>query len=153
MKLFFLRHGEAEYHRDDDIRQLTEKGRHDVRRVANASRESLASVQHVLVSPIVRAQQTAEIACEEACIRVQRTTVDWLIHESPLREALMALAKLDGNVLLVGHQPLASKIVESLCDLHPGETDIGTANLIAMEGEAFIAGAMQLQHHTRPELS
>lgn len=153
MKLFFLRHGEAEYHRNDDIRQLTEKGRQDVQRVALACRESLTSVQQVLVSPIVRAQQTADIACEAACIRVPRTTVDWLIHETPLREALMALAKLDGNILLVGHQPLAGKLVESLCDLQPGETDIGTANLIAMEGEAFIAGVMQLHHHTRPELS
>lgn len=150
MKLFFLRHGQAEHNRNDDIRELTQQGRNDVQYVAAARREALACVQRVLVSPIVRAQQTADIVCEEAHIKAPRDTVDWLIHESPLREALLALAKLDGNILLVGHQPLASKIVESLCSLQHSGVDVGTANLIEMEGEAFISGAMNIIHHKRP---
>lgn len=150
MKVFFLRHGEAAYNKNDDIRELTQHGRDDVTRVAKLQREALVSVQHVFVSPITRAQQTADIFCTEVNVNAPRSTVDWLIHETPLREALTALAKLDGNILLVGHQPLAGKLVESLCGLHTSAVSIGTANLIEMEGDAFISGALQLIHHQRP---
>lgn len=150
MKLFFLRHGQAEHHHNDDMRELTEHGCKDVKHVAKARRDALAEVQQVLVSPIVRAQQTADIACDIAHIKAPRNTVDWLIHETPLREALAALASLERNTLLVGHQPLASKLVESLCGLHPGEIAIGTANLIEMEGEAFVSGALRIVHHEHP---
>lgn len=150
MKLFFLRHGQAEHNHNDDIRELTHHGRQDVKHVAKARRDALSCVQQVLVSPIVRAQQTADIACDEAHIKAPRLTVDWLVHETPVREALAALAKLDGNVLLVGHQPLAGKIVESLCGLHHGASEIGTANLVEMEGEAFISGAMRITHQETP---
>ena len=150
MKLFFLRHGEAAYNKHDDIRELTARGCDDVKRVAQHQRAALADVQRVFVSPITRAQQTADIVCREAHILATRETVDWLIHEMPLSEALAALARLDGNVLLVGHQPLAGKLVESLCGLHAGASSIGTANLIEMEGDAFISGALHIVHHQSP---
>ena len=150
MKLFFLRHGEAEYNRYDDIRTLTPQGCEDVAYIAQQQRAALACVQQVLVSPITRAQQTADIVCREANISAPRSTVDWLIHEMPLKEVLIRLAKLNHNTLLVSHQPLAGKLVEGLCNLDVGATSIGTANLIEMEGEAFISGALQLVHHQRP---
>jgi phosphohistidine phosphatase len=150
MKLFFLRHGQAEHNRNDDIRELTHQGQKDVKHVTKSRQEALACVQHVLVSPIVRAQQTADIACKEAQIKAPRSTVDWLVHETPLREALAALAKLDGNILLVGHQPLAGKMVESLCGLEHGASDIGTANLVEMEGDAFISAALRMTHQENP---
>jgi phosphohistidine phosphatase len=150
MKLFFLRHGEAGYNRNDDIRELTPQGCEDVANVAQQQRAVLAGVQHVLVSPITRAQQTADIVCREANIDAPRSTVDWLIHEAPLKEVLSKLAKINHDTLLVSHQPLAGKLVENLCGLHVGATSISTANLIEMEGEAFISGALQLVHHQRP---
>ena len=112
MKLFFLRHGEAAYNKHDDIRELTARGCDDVKRVAQHQRAALADVQRVFVSPITRAQQTADMVCREAHILVPRETVDWLIHEMPLREAL--------------------------------------ANMIEMEGDAFISGALHIVHHQSP---
>jgi phosphohistidine phosphatase len=150
MKLFFLRHGEAAYNKNDDIRELTQQGRDDVVFIAQQRRAALAGVQQVLVSPITRAQQTADIICREANINAPRSTVDWLIHETPLKDVLTQLAKLNHNALLVSHQPLAGKLVENLCGLQVGATSIGTANLIEMEGEAFISGALQLVHLQRP---
>ncbi len=150
MKLFFLRHGEAVYNVNDDIRELTIRGRDDAARVAQQCKAALGSVQQVFVSPIVRAQQTADIACSEALIKVPRHTVEWLVHEMPLREALAALATLDRDTLLVGHQPLAGKLVECLCGLQTGESMIGTANLVEMEGDAFIGGAMRIVHQHQP---
>jgi phosphohistidine phosphatase len=150
MKLFFLRHGEAAYNVNDDIRELTACGRDDAARVAKQCRAALGAVQQVLVSPIVRAQQTADIACSEADIKAPRQTVEWLVHEMPLRDALAALATLDRNTLLVGHQPLAGKLVECLCGLQTGESVIGTANLVEMEGDAFISGAMRIVKQQQP---
>ena len=150
MKLFFLRHGDAAYNKNDDIRELTQQGREDVTSITQQQRAALACVQQVLVSPITRAQQTADIICREANINAPRSTVDWLIHETPLKEVLIKLAKLPHNTLLVSHQPLAGKLVESLSGMQVGSTSIGTANLIEMEGEAFISGTLQLVHHQRP---
>ncbi len=148
MKLFFLRHGEAEANSNDDIRALTTQGRVDVARVAQQRIAALADVQQVFVSPLVRAQQTADIACREASIGLPRVTVDWLVHETPVREALAMLVKLDKNTLLVGHQPLAGSLVERLCDTRGAF--IGTANLVEMDGEAFLAGLMQIVHQQMP---
>lgn len=150
MKLFFLRHGEAAPDRNDDIRQLTARGREDVARVAQLRSDALSEIEQVLVSPITRAQQTADIFCAEADIRVPRHTVDWLVHETPVREALEALKKLEKNTLVVGHQPLAGSMVERLCNLDHGASFIGTANLVEMDGEAFVSGALHVLHHQSP---
>lgn len=93
---------------------------------------------------------TADIVCREAHPATVRETEQRLIHEMPLREALAALAQARLDRLLVGHQPLAGKLVESLCGLHAGATSIGTANLIEMEGDAFISGALHIVHHQSP---
>ena len=60
MKLWILRHGEAEPHaRSDAQRNLTEHGREQVRQAA--AHLIGQSIDTILVSPYVRAQQTAEI--------------------------------------------------------------------------------------------
>jgi phosphohistidine phosphatase SixA len=150
MRLYFLRHGEAAPNRNDDIRELTERGRQDVARVAHMRRAELVEIEQVLVSPITRAQQTADIFCAEANIHAPRITVDWLVHETPVREALDALKIVEKNTLLVGHQPLAGSLVERLCELDSGASFIGTANLVEMEGEACIRGMMHILHHQSP---
>lgn len=147
MKLFFLRHGEAGLAQNDDLRELTDRGREDVARVAKIRRHSLAGVRQVLVSPILRAQQTADIVCREAGISAPRFTVDWLIHETPLSVALASLALLDQPTLLVGHQPLAGNLVHRLTGERAG---VNTANLVEMEGDAFVAGFLSITHHEVP---
>jgi phosphohistidine phosphatase len=147
MKLFFLRHGEAGTASHDDLRELTARGRVEVARVASGRRANLQAVQWVLVSPIVRAQQTADIACADAGLDVPVRTVEWLIHETPVAIALAEIAKIDCPVLLVGHQPLAGLLVERLTG---NRIPIGTGNLIEMEGEVFAPGFVSLVHHAQP---
>jgi phosphohistidine phosphatase len=147
MKLFFLRHGEAGAAVNDDIRELTARGRADVERIAALHASALKDVQQVLVSPIVRAQQTADIFCASAGLSVQRLSVDWLIHETPVSIALAELAKIDRPTLLVGHQPLAGSLVNKLTG---DNVSIGTADLVVMEGEAYISGFMALLKHYSP---
>lgn len=147
MKLFFLRHGEAGVAATDDLRALTPRGEHEAREVAAAQRALLSSVKQVLVSPILRAQQTAEIACVAAGVSVPRHTVSWLVHETPVSIALREIAHLDQDTLLVGHQPLAGSVVNRLTGEH---VPIGTGNLVVMEAEACLPDLMQLMGHYRP---
>ena len=147
MKLFFLRHGEAGAAVNDDIRELTARGRADVERIAALHASALKDVQQVLVSPIVRAQQTADIFCANACLSVQRLTVDWLIHETPVSIALAELAHIDRPTLLVGHQPLAGSLVNKLTGDY---VSIDTAHLVEMNGDVFMPGFLTLTHHHSP---
>lgn len=147
MRLFFLRHGEAGMASHDDLRALTDRGRYEVTQVASAQKDALAVVQQVLVSPILRAQQTGELACSEAGLSLPRQTVDWLVHETPVSVALAELARLDRPTLLVGHQPLAGALVARLT----GErVPIGTGHLVEMDGEAFVPGFLNLIKHSQP---
>jgi phosphohistidine phosphatase len=147
MKLFFLRHGEAGAAVNDDIRELTARGRADVERIAVSNASALKGIEQVLVSPIVRAQQTADIFCASAGLGVQRLSVDWLIHETPVSIALAELAKINKPTLLVGHQPLAGSLVNKLTG---DNVSIGTADLVVMEGEAYFSGFMALLKHYIP---
>ncbi len=60
MKIFILRHGEAEHFANTDAeRQLTPRGRTESEAVARACKEQgFAQFDKVLVSPYIRAQQT-----------------------------------------------------------------------------------------------
>ena len=60
MKLWFIRHGEAEpYQAHDAERQLTNYGRQQVVQAADFLRD--ISFDRVLCSPYIRARQTAEL--------------------------------------------------------------------------------------------
>ncbi len=64
--LLVLRHGEASFDApSDDERVLTSKGSADVKHTCSQARKQLGVVDDVFVSPLVRAQQTAHIVCEE----------------------------------------------------------------------------------------
>ena len=93
MKLFILRHGEAEgFMARDEERQLTDRGRADVARVLEAQQDALSSVQRILVSPYVRAQQTAAIV-SEVFPDISVHTTPFLVPESNPIELLRWLAR------------------------------------------------------------
>lgn len=149
MKLYFLRHGEAGMAASDDERELTPRGQRDVATIGRRCQAELAAVDTVLVSPIRRAQQTAALACEAAGRPPEWQTVDWLVHETPVQQALQALGGVSAErVWLVGHQPLASLLVERLS----GERlPVGTANLVVLEGEAALPGWMHVLRVETPD--
>src|SRR5689334_14302406 len=107
MRLWILRHGEAERHTQRDAeRNLTAQGELDTRAVGKYLANTAASTLRILASPYRRAQQTAQ------CVAIALpgktiTTVDWLIPDDDPGSVIAELAKLhDSEVLLVSHQPL-----------------------------------------------
>ncbi|MBL9128867.1 MAG: histidine phosphatase family protein, partial [Verrucomicrobiales bacterium] len=60
MKLYFLRHAEAEDGPVDAERRLTAKGRRDARRVGRFLEKSGIRLDAAFTSPLVRARETAD---------------------------------------------------------------------------------------------
>jgi phosphohistidine phosphatase len=99
--LILWRHADAEDGRDDAARRLTKKGRHQAQRMAEWLEEHLPKSTRVIVSPAVRAQQTAE-----ALSRDLHTNEHVNTGAAPA-DVLKAAGwpKAETPVLVVGHQP------------------------------------------------
>lgn len=150
MKLWILRHGEAEAHaRSDDQRNLTEHGRKQVLR--SAAHLMGQPLDAIVASPYVRAQQTAALVYQALGFDKPVVTVPWLTPDS---DPDRAIAELDAlgleHVLVVSHQPLVSTLLGLLGhgNRQSGEP-MSTASLAGLEGEAPLAGLMTLRslHH------
>ena len=101
MELILWRHADAEPGGDDLARELTPKGRDQAARVAAWLRKQLPGDYSVLVSPAVRAQQTAE------ALKVKFQTEKKLAPGASVQTIVKAAGWPDheGTVVLVGHQP------------------------------------------------
>ncbi|WP_428243682.1 phosphohistidine phosphatase SixA [Gynuella sp.] len=140
MKLFLLRHGQAEpYQNDDFSRQLTEKGRQQIASV-------IAHIQQpelIVVSPLVRAQQSAAIVADafQPCSRINSDT---LIPDYNPSDVLSWLEGCDADVvLLVGHNPLLSRLVNWLSDKEQF-INLDTGGLACLEGDIVAPDCMTL---------
>src|SRR5918997_458421 len=118
MELYILRHGDAVdrvtggYARDED-RPLTEQGREEARLAGGALAALGVRPDLLLVSPLVRARQTAELAAE--ALRPRRGPLESaaLAPGGRPEEVLAALrGAMEGegasgarSALLVGHMP------------------------------------------------
>lgn len=143
MKIWILRHGEAQPHaRRDAERELTVKGREQV--FHSAARLLDQPLDSILASPYVRAQQTAELVRNALGFAPQLISVPWLTPDSDPRQALSQLPD-SGNVLLVTHQPFVGDLISLLMHGHMRQPQpMHTASLAELEGEWPLAGSMTL---------
>ncbi|MCY1394420.1 Phosphohistidine phosphatase SixA [compost metagenome] len=147
MKVWVLRHGQAEPHsRDDAGRALTAHGREEVLRSA-AHLMGLPPLDGIYASPYVRAQQTAWLVQKALGFGKEISTVGWLTPDTDPAAVVTELEKLgQGNLLLVSHQPLVSKLVGLLvAGSRQDGPPMHTASLAELEGEFVLAGAMTLR--------
>lgn len=151
MKLWVLRHGEAASQaRSDAERELTAAG---VEQVLHSSEQLVQqSVELILASPYVRAQQTATLVHDALRLERPIVTVPWLTPDSDPQKVL---AHLDGlgldSVLLVSHQPLVGNLIGLLEHGHlQSPQAMQTASLAELEGDWPLAGLMTLRHVYHP---
>lgn len=145
MKLWLLRHGEAEPKaRTDAERNLTENGRMEVERAAAYLQDQ--PLQAILVSPFQRAQQTAEIVRQVLGFSGPVETVPWLTPESDPGDAMLYLdRRSESNILLVTHQPFVGVLGGWLISGHrDSPIPMATASLAELEGEHIATGLMHL---------
>ncbi|MBJ2241072.1 MULTISPECIES: phosphohistidine phosphatase SixA [Pseudomonas] len=149
MKLWVLRHGEAESHAPSDAqRNLTERGREEV--LHSAAHLIGLPISAIIASPYVRAQQTAQLVREALGFVPEIRTVSWL---TPDGNPLQVLEKLDtdDNVLLVSHQPLVGNLISFLQHGHQRQPQpMHTASLAELEGDFPLAGLMSLNNVKNP---
>ena len=124
IRIYLVRHGIALDPEDrgalaDDDRPLTAKGRLRFRRSARAFARLDEPPGFILVSPLARAVQTAEILA--AALKADEVTVlEELRPEGPIGKLLSEVGRRvkDGqSVALVGHDPQMSQLVAALGDV------------------------------------
>lgn len=150
MKLWVLRHGEAEPRANTDAaRRLTAHGREQVLRSAAVLLGK--PLQAIIASPYVRAQQTAGLVHEALGFDKPVQTVSWLTPDSDPQEVITELNTLGlEQVLLVSHQPLVSCLVGLLEQGHRQGPSMSTASLAELEGDWPLAGLMTLLNLSHP---
>ena len=129
MKINILRHGIAVMRNDWDVendseRQLTPKGKRQLRQTAAAMKKMGSRFDLILSSPYLRAKQTAEIVAESLKLKKWIAFSDALAPDgSPeiLVKQLNELKPAPENVLLVGHEPYLSRLISRLTT---GGTDL-----------------------------
>ena len=117
MELILWRHAEAEDGIHDMERRLTAKGLKQADKMAAFLRPHLPQDLHILVSPAVRAQQTAQ------ALNKNFTTDPLLAPESSPQAILESSGWLQfskRSVLIVGHQPTLGEVAAWLLTGKPG---------------------------------
>lgn len=133
MKLYFLRHGKADWpnwDRPDDERPLTDDGKEEVAAVAKLlSRLEIAPA--ILTSPLPRASQTAEIAAKQLKAKVR---VEPLLRPGFDAVSLRKiLKKFSGkSLMVVGHEP---DFTRTIFQLTGGNTKLSKAGVALVELE------------------
>jgi len=154
MQIYILRHGEAQARAErDELRALTDKGRKEVRKVVTARRDDLKAVDAVWVSPLVRAQQTADLALEVVGRDCLPQVTECLAPDAdPARLYTQLQSCFVQSLLLVSHQPLVGTLVNQLCDLEPGYCKMSTGSLALLETDDIVApGLAELLWVCHPE--
>jgi phosphohistidine phosphatase len=120
MQLFIMRHGQAsENFKQDSQRQLLEEGSAEVSTIATWLSYSGVTFDHILVSPFVRAQQTANIINAENSPNCSLATIDLITPSGRAEQvhdyiaALLQSSSIE-NLLIVSHMPLVSYLTAEL---------------------------------------
>ncbi|KAB0496064.1 phosphohistidine phosphatase SixA [Pseudomonas moorei] len=151
MKLWVLRHGEAEPHgsnHHDSERALTAHGREEVLR--SAALLIGQPLTAIYASPYLRAQETAQLVRDALGFEPEIRTVEWLTPETDPDKVAEQLVSVS-NVLLVSHNPLVGNLLSYLQHGagHPPEK-VGTAGLAEINGDELLIGSMKLKGIKHP---
>lgn len=145
VRLWLLRHAEAEISSSsghDADRRLTEAGKKRSLAVARAIARLEPGFDAVLVSPFLRARQTADPVLA-ACFRGEPHVTRSLVPSADPEEILREVGGLEAStVLLVGHQPHLGLLAGRLLLGRPGlEAPLKKATVVLFEAVLDPTGA------------
>jgi len=116
MKLYFLRHGAADWpdwEQPDEERPLTKAGRKEMHEVGEFLAELKVQADIILTSPLPRAAETADIAGEHLKVRSREEKL--LAPGFRVEDLTRLLRKYPEQVLmLVGHEPDFTSVIAAL---------------------------------------
>ncbi|BFM48148.1 phosphohistidine phosphatase SixA [Marinomonas sp. THO17] len=153
--LYILRHGNASpYSQTGDAeRELTELGIAEAKLSAQSFKARQCPLDTVVVSPYVRAQQTAKTFLAELGGRSQFFTNDLITPAGRVSQVTDWLEQQKSeSILLVTHQPFAQDLVEYLTDqVLPLDFAMTTGTLVCIEAEFFAAACCQMSWYISPK--
>lgn len=137
MQLYLIRHAHAIDGGHDAARSLSEKGREQIKRVAQflREREQFAPVEF-WHSPLVRAAETAELFTQHLHTKASRREVAGLTPEDDPRALLPRLTSAPQSLALVGHEPHLSALASLLVagKASPPIFQMKKCSVLALEG-------------------
>ena len=152
MKLYLIQHGEACTKEVDPERPLTEQGRVDIDRMAAFLNQSNITVDRVMHSGKLRAQQTAE-RLAEAIAPKTKLEISSLINPNDNPDAFdWQRESRDHDTLIVSHLPFLAKLISHLVidDENPPIVSYTPGCVVCLE---LVDGAnWQINWMIRPEL-
>ncbi len=118
MRLYLLRHAEADDTFPDPQRRLTDQGRQTAARLgAFMRRTGCTDIQAVIHSPYRRAVETARLCVEALGTSPSLNVGPWLTPEDEIDEAVTLASNARSSLLIVGHNPhlsfLAARLLTS----------------------------------------
>ena len=145
MEIFLLRHGNAvPAAPSDELRPLSERGKVEVESVISARKTELTRVSLCLVSPYLRAQQTANIV-ERHLSSVKREDCDLITPSGRVVDVMRMLYSRSvtdeehQSLMLITHNPFVEAVLGQMCAASPGEHRMGTASLAAIDFPDVVA--------------
>ncbi len=114
MKLYCVRHGEANAATTDSECGLTEKGLRDITKVGRFLSAYPLHIDHIMHSPKKRAIQTATILSENIHPDKPLEESHLLKPESDVQELVSMINTWDQDTMLVSHLPFIAQLVSAL---------------------------------------
>ncbi len=117
MKLFIMRHGEAEpFMQPDADRELTVKGAHDAQSLGKKLKAESVQLDSIVISPFVRTRQTLDNFQVEFCSNTNNVIDSAITPNGIPDDVYELLSGFDENscVMLISHLPLVSILIADL---------------------------------------
>ena len=157
MDLAILRHGEASAPagRPDFERTLTSVGRYQIAAAAQALRERGGPTWRIVASPAYRTRESTDIVC--GVLSHPLDTVVWepAVYNASLETLLDVVVEhsAEGNLLVVGHNPGVTYLMEYLCGAGRARRGLGTGSLarLSMPARVWDQGSGTLAERFDPD--
>lgn len=112
MRLYLVRHADAEPGEPDELRELSGTGREQARTLGERLRGEGAEVDAILTSPLLRARQTGAVVGR--VLGVEPEPDDRLAPGATTDDLRAALEDRGDHVVTIGHQPDCGRIAAEL---------------------------------------
>lgn len=114
MKLYLVRHGNAEPGANDIVRPLSREGIAEVKKVADFLKDHECHVDVIYHSVRLRAKQTAQIIHERLKVKKILIERSGLSPDDQVEDVANFVEQQKNDIMLVGHMPFMGSLVSLL---------------------------------------
>ena len=114
MKIYLVRHGEADNKRMPEGRHLSDRGREEINQLAAHIAPLKLEVDYLYHSDKLRARETAALLANAFLVKEVLLERQDLSPESDISPILDEIYALNCDIVLVGHMPFMGKLLSQL---------------------------------------